>query len=220
MNLPDLSGLFSSKVKTACHPIRNRVTSLYPEENEVVQNAVQKRRNEFHSSRQCAREALKALGFPLMAILKDEDRKPIWPDKVVGAITHSGEICAAAVALKEELAGVGVDIEQVGRMKSEIQERVLNPEEIQRKESSELDSQIYATVIYSAKESLFKALYPMNHHWFGFEDASLELDTETGSFKASLCHSVSAGLQIETTLFSGSYLLYEQWVCTGLEIHG
>ena len=41
-----------------------------------------------------------------------EDRAPIWPDRVVGSITHTGDFAAAAVAWAADIAGLGIDSEQ------------------------------------------------------------------------------------------------------------
>lgn len=84
--------------------------ALYPDEDAIVQNAVETRRREFTTARLCAREALIALGFASAPILQDGSRAPIWPEGVVGSITH----CAgfrAAVARRETVRSLGIDAE-------------------------------------------------------------------------------------------------------------
>src|SRR5690242_7832438 len=75
----------------------SQASPLYLEESVLVKNAVEKRIAEFCAGRHCAREALRALGRTPGAILA-EGRAPIWPDGVVGAITHCTGYCGAVVA--------------------------------------------------------------------------------------------------------------------------
>src|SRR5262249_37950297 len=84
---------------------------LFPAEEELVAQTVPKRRYEFATGRRCARAALAQLGFPPAPLLAGPDRAPLWPDGVVGSITHTDSYRAAAVARAEQLCSVGIDAE-------------------------------------------------------------------------------------------------------------
>ncbi|NDZ87966.1 4'-phosphopantetheinyl transferase, partial [Streptomyces sp. SID10115] len=61
---------------------------LFPAEEAVVANAVDKRRKEFTTVRHCARTALARIGVPAAPILPGHRGAPGWPDGVVGSMTH------------------------------------------------------------------------------------------------------------------------------------
>ena len=71
---------------------------LFPEERACLAKAVEKRRAEFGTARVCARRALAQLGFPPMPLVPNKDRSPVWPQGVVGSITHTRGYCAVIVA--------------------------------------------------------------------------------------------------------------------------
>ncbi len=78
-------------------------------EAELVARAVEKRRREFAGGRDCARRALAALGIAPLAILSGERGEPLWPEGVVGAITHCAGYRGSAVARAGEVAALGID---------------------------------------------------------------------------------------------------------------
>src|SRR5260370_12550496 len=65
---------------------------------QALRYATQKRQREFLAGRWCAEEALQCLGAGSTHVAMAEDRTPIWPDGVVGSITHTDDFAAAAVA--------------------------------------------------------------------------------------------------------------------------
>lgn len=60
-----------------------------PEEEPLIAKSVAKRRNEFITVRYCARQALSVLGIPEAPILKGDKGQPLWPDGIVGSMTHT-----------------------------------------------------------------------------------------------------------------------------------
>lgn len=60
-----------------------------PEEEPLIAKSVAKRRNEFITVRYCARQALSVLGIPEVPILKGDKGQPLWPDGIVGSMTHT-----------------------------------------------------------------------------------------------------------------------------------
>ncbi|HEY7101617.1 MAG TPA: 4'-phosphopantetheinyl transferase, partial [Mycobacteriales bacterium] len=85
--------------------------ALLPEEEVLVARAVGKRRAEFTTVRTCARIALGRLGLPPAPLLSGPKREPLWPDGVVGSITHCDGYRAVAVARADQLATIGIDAE-------------------------------------------------------------------------------------------------------------
>ena len=63
-----------------------------------IMKAVVKRRAEFFYGRLRAQAPLAALGFNGVTVGTGAMREPLWPEGVIGSITHSGDL-AAAIAL-------------------------------------------------------------------------------------------------------------------------
>ena len=78
-----------------------------------IQRSVAKRQAEFLAGRLCARAALLQLDGTCTAPDIGEDRAPVWPSHISGAITHSNGRAGALVALKSEWQGLGIDLEKL-----------------------------------------------------------------------------------------------------------
>lgn len=141
-----------------------------------IQRSVAKRQAEFLAGRLCARAALRQLdGFEGVPAI-GEDRAPQWPGHVSGSITHSNGQAAAIVAHKAQWRGLGMDLETLLTLEraERLAAEILTPHELQRMATGpkEQIAQL-VTLTFSAKESLFKALYPMVHKRFYFEHAEI-----------------------------------------------
>jgi 4'-phosphopantetheinyl transferase EntD len=161
---------------------------LFPEEELVVGRAVPKRRREFTTARMCARAALLQLGFPAVPIPSGERGEPLWPDGVVGSITHCDGYRACAVARSSEIVTIGIDAEPNAALPEGLLGDIARPEERPslRRLASELPEVHWDRLLFSAKESVYKAWFPLAKRWLGFEDAVIAIDAATGAFTASL----------------------------------
>ncbi len=148
---------------------------------------VEKRLAEYLAGRCCAQKALQSLGILGFDILSAEDRSPVWPTKIAGSITHSSRFAAAACTLDFNV-GVGIDIEKVFHAKQlRLEEHICSSNEISYLQSlqSKLDINTLFTLVFSAKESLYKALYPTINLFFSFdfiEVISIDLDHSIVTF--------------------------------------
>jgi len=162
--------------------------ALFPEEEALVERAVAKRRREFTTARACAREALAALGLPAQPILSGPKGEPLWPAGIVGAITHCDGYRACALARSNELGSIGVDAEPHLPLPKGLLGDIALPEE--REHLGELARQAPLThwdrLLFSIKESVYKAWFPLTGRWLGFEDAVVEIDLDEQSFSARL----------------------------------
>jgi 4'-phosphopantetheinyl transferase EntD len=160
---------------------------VFPGEEDLVANAVEGRRREFVTARRCAREALAELGHAPAAIRSGPKREPRWPAGVVGSITHTAGFRAAAVAPRSIFASIGIDSEQNGPLPNGIEESITvagEPEMLAALDSAFPETQ-WSRLLFSAKESIYKAWYPLTSRWLGFEDARLTIDP-AGTFAARL----------------------------------
>lgn len=161
---------------------------LFPEEAAVISRAVDKRRREFITVRACARRALAAVGLEPQPILPDGDGAPYWPAGVVGSMTHCDGYRAAAVAWSSQVACLGIDAEPHGRLPEGVLGVVASSRE--QEELAELvalvPSVCWDRLLFSAKESLYKAWFPLARRWLGFEDVHVIIDPDTGRFVGRL----------------------------------
>jgi len=161
---------------------------LFPEEEALVERAVEKRRREFTTARMCARAALRDLGFPAVSIPTGERGEPLWPAGAVGSITHCDGYRACAAGRSSEIVTIGIDAEPNAALPDGLLGDIARPEELPalRRLGVELPEIHWDRLLFSAKESVYKAWFPLAKRWLGFEDAVLELDPEGGTFDARL----------------------------------
>jgi len=170
-------------VQTSRAGTDNRV-EVMAEEESAVAGAVDSRRREFSVGRACARSALSKLGFPPCAIPSRPDRAPLWPAGIVGSITHCAGFCAAAVALQQDYVALGIDAEVDEELPSGVLELISVNEE--RKWLANAARRLnWGRLLFSAKESIFKAWFPLTREWLGFEDAVVTFIPD-GTFVARL----------------------------------
>ncbi len=137
-------------------------------------SSVNKRKTEYLAGRWCAREALRMLGLDGIPGM-GADRAPLWPEGAVGSITHSKGTAEVMVADARHWLAVGLDTEQwlTAERADRLCRELLTAEEREKlKGLSPMQRANRITLIFSAKESLFKALYPLTGKRFYFHDAA------------------------------------------------
>ncbi|WP_017975927.1 4'-phosphopantetheinyl transferase family protein [Actinopolyspora halophila] len=157
---------------------------LLPEEEPFVARAVHKRRREFTVARGCARRALAGLDHGEVAVPSGTNREPLWPEGVVGSITHCTGYCASAVAREGAVRSLGIDAETGGELPPGVLEQVTV--EGERELLSRLPAdRNWDRLLFSAKESVYKAWFPLTGRWLGFTDAFVSFAPD-GGFRAEL----------------------------------
>jgi 4'-phosphopantetheinyl transferase EntD len=161
---------------------------LFPEEEAAIAKSVDKRRREFSTARACARAALARLGLPPAPIVPGDKRAPQWPPGVVGSITHCAGYRACAVARDRDMVTIGVDAEPhdtlpdgvLGAVAADGERAALAALARARPEVH------WDRMLFCAKESVYKAWFPLARRWLGFEDARIDIDPVAGTFRATL----------------------------------
>lgn len=153
-------------------------------------NAIYKRRLEFLAGRYCARQALQQMGICPEETLKiSQSKAPKWPAGVVGSITHTKNYAAAVVGKVTNWSGLGIDSEViVDASKPSLIRHVCNDDEFEHlAKKHDICAEELFTLIFSAKESLFKALNPVVKKFFGFKTAFITaLQPNEGRFRIRL----------------------------------
>jgi 4'-phosphopantetheinyl transferase EntD len=161
---------------------------LFPEEEALVAKAVEKRRREFTTARGCARSALAALGVPPAPILAGERGAPRWPPGFVGSITHCAGYRAAAVARARDMLTIGLDAEPDQVLPDGVLAVISLPGERARLGDLAVTAPgtCWDRLLFSAKESVYKAWFPLTRRRLGFEDADIIVNPADGTFEARL----------------------------------
>jgi 4'-phosphopantetheinyl transferase EntD len=157
---------------------------LFPDEAAAVARAVDRRRREFATARSLAREAMAGLGVAPVSVPPGERGAPRWPPGVVGSITHCAGYRAATVARAGQVRAIGIDAEPDAPLPDGVLDRVSLPGERAMLRGLAVPGPRWDLLLFSAKESVYKAWFPLTGRWLGFEDAELTIHPTTGDAAA------------------------------------
>jgi len=184
----------------------------FPEE---IKNSVIKRRAEFFAGRLCANKAMNFLGVLNKQVAISPTRAPLWPDGLMGSISHTGNYAIAIVASVDKVSLIGVDMEMrhpevflcISDQFTSAQERFF----LQKKE---IPYDLALLITFSAKESLYKALWPEVNSFFDFSAAEIiNIDNHNQAFQLKLTNSLTKKFQ-SGAVFSGKYYIIEETIIT------
>lgn len=146
-----------------------------------------KRKAQYLAGRLAAREALRTLKLPEAEtpIPSGNNREPIWPKDILGSISHSDGFSVATVMNNDNslCSGIGLDIQPIvtNAELALITSTVLTKTDrlIYQNNKTGLSQNQLFTLIFSAKESFFKAAYASVGEYFDFDAISVSaLDVE------------------------------------------
>ena len=146
----------------------------FPDE---IKRAVDKRQAEFLAGRFVAKQILLTAFQQEIAptIHINKHRSPVWPKGFMGSLTHNPSIALCAMSKRADIQYIGVDIESIltEQKALEVSPQIHSNAELSLLVSVGLSPNLATTLIFSAKESLFKAIYPFVGEYFGFECAEV-----------------------------------------------
>ena len=207
----NLAQLFPAEVVVVSATPEMWTTPLLHEEELLIREAISKRQREFRAGRHCARTALAELGLPKVPILRDEKRAPIWPPGYLGSISHCDDYCLAACCAIGSVQGLGVDVEPLAPLNSELAGYIHSKTETAFMHAH---PELPPRIIFSAKESLYKCFYPLVKRFFGFHAVELHIDLYNQCFSFISTGEISLELP-EGVVFHGSYLIHQGHLVTG-----
>ena len=202
------------------HKLFEKASINFP--NELL-HAVKKRQSEFLAGRMAAQLALSELSIDNIDIPIGKNRAPVWPNGIMGSITHTSNTAICAVTFDSGLSNglkngldsdsdcgysiLGLDLENQinGNTVEEIKYNVINKKEEQLLKEKALNFPTAFTLTFSAKESLFKALHPSVGFYFDFTDAEIiDLSIENNSFDLVLNRTLTSK-HLKGTIFKGIF---------------
>jgi len=204
-----------------CHiSTKTSVESLVTNENIVIPNtikkAVKKRQLEFIAGRYCAKKCMDSYGISTTEIAIGENREPLWPDGIVASISHNQEFALCAASKVEHYSSVGVDIETILTIEqyNDISNQILFDQEFDLIKTSKLSKNTFLSVVFSVKESLFKAIYKDVGYYFGFDAAELiAINVDKNSLKLALKEDLSSS-HSRGKIFNAAFYIIQDKVLT------
>ncbi|MDF7676131.1 4'-phosphopantetheinyl transferase superfamily protein [Neisseriaceae bacterium ESL0693] len=154
-----------------------------------VSNMRPKRRKEFICGRVCTRHLLNKLNYGSVNIpTLNMDGTPRWPPGITGSISHTQKMIAVCICSTFYYGTVGIDIETImnTEQSNAVAELIFNePEFFENRPKSmfNYNRELYSTIIFSAKESIFKAIYQNSGCYFDFKNICLINYSDILSFK-------------------------------------
>lgn len=167
-------------------------------EYKFIENAIDKRKIEFSAGRFCAKQALKNIGLFDKEILVGPNREPLWPQGVLGSISHCDNYAGAVVGYADKIVSIGIDIENIGAIKTDVWDLIFTQQE-QRLlcDNPENKVDLFSTLIFSFKESFYKFQYPLTGMYLDFKD--VELTFADGKFSVDL---INSSVKVENIPFN------------------
>ena len=145
---------------------------------DVLPSAAAHRRKEYAEGRACALRALQVVGSSEAADLPgDTDGVPVWPEGLLGSITHSKGLCAAVAGSTTGLQVLGLDLERTDRLKASAIQRIVHATEADFVQGD----QLRGSILFSLKEAFYKAQFPQWRTTANFEDLALDVDLSVGA---------------------------------------
>ena len=180
------TALLDPRIAIAEGPLNGGPEDLTAEEAMSVAGAVSKRRLEFATGRKYARSAMAAFGRTA-SLPRGKDRMPIWPDDLVGSITHTGSWAAAVVARRKDgFTAIGIDIEPASELSEDLSETICTPDERARLASIDgMTPGLAAHIVFCMKEAAYKCQFPVSGAMLDFSDMAIAVDVRAGTFSAT-----------------------------------
>jgi 4'-phosphopantetheinyl transferase EntD len=174
---------------------------LLAEEEAAVAHAVEGRRREYAAVRSGARLCLQRLGRPEVPIVPGVGGAPTWPTGVRGSMTHCSGYAAAAVGTCDRISAIGIDAEPDAPLPDGVLALVGTPTEqdLLAGAPRRRGQPSWDRLLFSAKESVYKAWFPLVGEWLDPQDVEIVFHPRTATFTATLHRDglVAAGRRVD-----------------------
>ena len=155
---------------------------LHPAEERLTAGMAPRRIRSFRHGRHCARGALAKLGLPSMPVSVSAQRAPVWPEGIIGSISHREDLACAVVARASGLDGIGIDLERTGGLDDEVAKLVCTAAERTRLRQQSIEHG--ERLLFTIKESVYKCLWPRLQRFIDFLEVEVSLQPEHQRFRA------------------------------------
>lgn len=208
--------LFSDGVAMGWADTTAPMPRLLGDEVLAIDHATAARAREFGAGRAAARMAMEQLGHPPRPVLQGDDRAPIWPVGLKGAITHTARDALAIVTDDPAIRALGLDMEPATPLEPDLWRIICTQNDMLWLASlGPTQRGHFAKLIFSAKEAFYKAQYQISRTLIDFLDVDLQPNLATSRFTATLRRdvpSLPAG-----TVAQGRFVILGNVIVTAVE---
>ncbi len=194
---PDVAGLFPDGVLTLVEHRDSWPTDLAPAEQAQLGDVCGKRLAEFAAGRNQARRLISTITGAAEPLLVGDYRQPLWPDGIIGSISHSDVFCAVAVASTRSISDLGIDVETLEALNPEVEDVVLTGAELVATASMESWA---GKLIFSIKEANYKCCYHMVKAFIDFKQCEVVLDMDRQSHQSKIVCNNHLGKELHITV--------------------
>jgi len=145
--------------------------ALMKEEVQAFATSVVKVQRASGAARIVARQLLTQLGHPDCSLPKGVSGAPVWPAGVIGSLAHDARVAVAAVGMRANVGGLGIDVEPAECLPSELLDLVATPQERLKLG----DDPYRGRLLFVAKEAVYKAVHPLDQIFLEHHDVEINL---------------------------------------------
>lgn len=160
----------------------------------AISGAARKRQAEYLASRWLVRSIAASCGIKNFILTNNPDRSPRWPTALTASLSHTGGMVFLLADPQKRLAGNDTEQWMCRHTASQISGILMDEEEEKLLASVQLSPEQAVTLLFSLKESLYKALWPQVRQYIDFLQVRLLAIDEMHS---------TACLQLKQTLSQG-----------------
>lgn len=147
--------------------------ALLPEEADILAGSVIERRRASGAARILVRELLAQLGCSqTTALPKSTSGAPVWPTGIIGSLAHDSRFAIAAVGRRDDVVALGIDIEPAESLPFEL-DLIATP----RERLAVISSRYGGRLLFTAKEAVYKAVYPLDGIFLEHHDVEIDFDS-------------------------------------------
>ncbi|MEP6564343.1 MAG: 4'-phosphopantetheinyl transferase superfamily protein [Mesorhizobium sp.] len=190
--LAAMAAMAPTGVRIGCRTIREGDENhLLPQEARSIPSRQPLMRRASGAARWIARGLLADMGLSDAAVLRASSGAPVWPPGITGSLAHDDEMAVAAVAPMSHIGSLGIDVEPALPLPDDIFALVATTAD----RTDQVNRHLAGRILFSAKEAVYKAVYPLDREVLGYEDIVVDLTTGAAMTKtgrgASLVYCVA-----------------------------
>lgn len=187
-----------------------------------IKKAHRKRQAAFFFGRLCARAVLtqQHSAYKSVQLTSTPQGYVQWPLGFVGSISHTKNTAVAVVGPTQYLRGIGIDCESImpDTQANKLKDYILQPQELSVASPIILSLAELVTLAFCAKESLYKATYPITHIFLNFQDTALEKIDLVQQYAIVKLYKQAAIDSLQQDFFRVNFAFGNFSLVTGLEL--
>lgn len=170
-----MAGMGPPGVALACRRIRpDDENRLLPEEARSISARHPAARRASGAARWAARALFSAHDIADAVILRAASGEPLWPAGFSGSLAHDEQMAVAALAAG--IAALGVDVEPAEPLPQDIAAVVRTQGDV----TDGVDPALAGRLLFSAKEAVYKASFPLDRQILGYEHIAIDVPNGRG----------------------------------------